>query len=116
CNPPPLGPLVPRSRRPTADAGVGRRGRRGDAVLPVLVDRHVPRPGDLHRRAGLQLPRRFAAGRARPAVVVTWKRRHMTALLEVEGLRVRLPTPKGQVTIVDGVDYSVQPSEVFGVA
>jgi oligopeptide transport system ATP-binding protein len=40
----------------------------------------------------------------------------MTALLEVEGLRVRLPTPKGQVTIVDGVDYSVQPSEVFGVA
>jgi oligopeptide/dipeptide ABC transporter ATP-binding protein len=40
----------------------------------------------------------------------------MSALLEVEGLRVRLPTPRGEVTIVDGVDYAVQPGEVFGVA
>ena len=39
-----------------------------------------------------------------------------TALLEVEGLRVRLPTREGPVTVVDGVDYAVQPAEVFGVA
>jgi oligopeptide transport system ATP-binding protein len=40
----------------------------------------------------------------------------MTALLEVEGLRVRLPTPTGFATVVDGVDYSVEPAQVFGVA
>jgi len=36
--------------------------------------------------------------------------------LAVEGLRVRLPTPAGEVTVVDGVDYTVQPAEVFGIA
>ena len=36
--------------------------------------------------------------------------------LSVEGLRVRLPTPAGEVTVVDGVDYEVQPAEVFGIA
>jgi len=40
----------------------------------------------------------------------------VTALLEVEGLRVRLPTPSGFATIVDGVDYRVEPAQVFGVA
>jgi oligopeptide transport system ATP-binding protein len=40
----------------------------------------------------------------------------MTALLTVEGLRVKLPTPRGEVTIVDGVDYAVEQGEVFGVA
>ena len=40
----------------------------------------------------------------------------MSALLEVEGLRVRLPTPSGYATIVDGVDYLVEPAQVFGVA
>ena len=40
----------------------------------------------------------------------------MSALLEVEGLRVRLPTPTGYATIVDGVDYRVEPAQVFGVA
>jgi oligopeptide/dipeptide ABC transporter ATP-binding protein len=38
------------------------------------------------------------------------------SLLEVEGLRVNLATPKGSVTVVDGVDYSVRPGEVFGIA
>jgi oligopeptide/dipeptide ABC transporter ATP-binding protein len=38
------------------------------------------------------------------------------SVLEVEGLRVRLPTPAGEVTVVDGVDYEVQPAEVFGIA
>jgi oligopeptide transport system ATP-binding protein len=38
------------------------------------------------------------------------------SLLEVEGLRVRLPTARGRVTIVDGVDYTVEPAQVFGVA
>jgi len=36
--------------------------------------------------------------------------------LAVKGLRVRLPTPAGEVTVVDGVDYDVQPAEVFGIA
>jgi oligopeptide/dipeptide ABC transporter ATP-binding protein len=37
-------------------------------------------------------------------------------LLEVEGLRIRLPTPDGVATIVDGVEYRVEPGEVFGLA
>jgi oligopeptide/dipeptide ABC transporter ATP-binding protein len=40
----------------------------------------------------------------------------VSALLDVEGLRVRLPTPTGFATIVDGVDYQVEPAQVFGVA
>jgi oligopeptide transport system ATP-binding protein len=40
----------------------------------------------------------------------------VTPLLEVEGLRVRLPTPAGAVTVVDGIDYAVEPGEVFGIA
>jgi oligopeptide/dipeptide ABC transporter ATP-binding protein len=38
------------------------------------------------------------------------------SLLEVEGLRVRLPTARGLTTVVDGVDYRVELGEVFGVA
>ena len=40
----------------------------------------------------------------------------MTALIEVEGLRVRLPGPKGPVTIVDGLDFSIEEGETFGIA
>jgi oligopeptide/dipeptide ABC transporter ATP-binding protein len=38
------------------------------------------------------------------------------SVLAVEALRVKLPIPGGDVTIVDGVDYDVQPGEVFGIA
>ena len=38
------------------------------------------------------------------------------SLLAVEDLRVRLQTPAGLATVVDGIDYSVEPGEVFGVA
>jgi oligopeptide transport system ATP-binding protein len=38
------------------------------------------------------------------------------SLLEVERLRVRLQTARGLVTVVDGVDYAVEPGEIFGVA
>jgi oligopeptide/dipeptide ABC transporter ATP-binding protein len=38
------------------------------------------------------------------------------SLLEVDGLRVRLPAANGFVTVVDGVDYRVEQGEVFGVA
>jgi oligopeptide/dipeptide ABC transporter ATP-binding protein len=38
------------------------------------------------------------------------------SLLEVDGLRVRLPVASGFVTVVDGVDYRVERGEVFGVA
>ena len=40
----------------------------------------------------------------------------VSALLEVEDLRVRLPVPSGHVTVVDGIDYRVEPGEVFGIA
>jgi oligopeptide/dipeptide ABC transporter ATP-binding protein len=40
----------------------------------------------------------------------------VSALLEVEGLRVRLPTAAGRVTVVDGIDYRVEPGEVYGIA
>jgi oligopeptide/dipeptide ABC transporter ATP-binding protein len=40
----------------------------------------------------------------------------MSALLEVDGLRVKLPTPTGFATVVDGVDYQVEHAQVFGVA
>ena len=38
------------------------------------------------------------------------------SLLEVEELRVKIRTEQGEVTIVDGVDYAVEPGQVFGVA
>jgi oligopeptide transport system ATP-binding protein len=38
------------------------------------------------------------------------------SLLEVEGLRVRLQTPDGPATVVDGIDYRIEPGEVFGIA
>jgi oligopeptide/dipeptide ABC transporter ATP-binding protein len=40
----------------------------------------------------------------------------VSGVIEVEGLRVRLPTASGLATVVDGVDYAVEPQEVFGVA
>ena len=40
----------------------------------------------------------------------------MTPLLSVEGLTVRLRTPRGLVKVVDEIDYSVQSNEVFGLA
>jgi oligopeptide transport system ATP-binding protein len=38
------------------------------------------------------------------------------SLLEVDGLRVRLPTAGRLLTVVDSVDYRVEQGEVFGVA
>jgi oligopeptide transport system ATP-binding protein len=40
----------------------------------------------------------------------------VSAILEVDGLRVRLPTPDGPATVVDGIDYRIEPGEVFGIA
>ncbi|MEP9364646.1 ABC transporter ATP-binding protein [Nocardioides sp. CN2-186] len=40
----------------------------------------------------------------------------MSALVEVEGLRVSLPGPNGPVTIVDGLDFTVEEGEIFGIA
>ncbi len=37
-------------------------------------------------------------------------------LLSVEGLRVRLPTTVGLVTVVDGIDFEVERGQVFGLA
>jgi len=40
----------------------------------------------------------------------------MSPLLSVSGLRVRLPTASGPVTVVDGVEYEVERGQVFGIA
>jgi len=40
----------------------------------------------------------------------------MTALLEVDDLRISLPGPDGPISIVDGVDFEVQLGQVFGLA
>jgi oligopeptide/dipeptide ABC transporter ATP-binding protein len=40
----------------------------------------------------------------------------VTPILEVERLRVSLPTPDGRATVVDGIDYRIEPGEVFGIA
>ena len=40
----------------------------------------------------------------------------MKSLLSVQGLRIRLPTATGLVTVVDGVDYDVEVGQVFGIA
>jgi oligopeptide/dipeptide ABC transporter ATP-binding protein len=40
----------------------------------------------------------------------------VTALLDVQGLTVTLPTNSGPTTIVDDVDYAVEQGQVFGVA
>src|SRR5690606_286783 len=40
----------------------------------------------------------------------------VSALLEVEGLTIRLPGPQGPVTIVEDVDFAVQEGQVFGIA
>jgi oligopeptide transport system ATP-binding protein len=50
----------------------------------------------------------IAAAAARPTAA--------TPVLEVEELRVRLRTPNGPVTVVDGIGYRVDPGEVFGIA
>src|SRR5262249_17422839 len=87
-----------------------------DAVLPVVVDGHVPRPRHLQRRTRLQLPRRQPARRLRPPNGVAVGGGRAVSLLEVEGLRVRLPPARGPTTVAAGVDYRVGPGEVFGVA
>src|SRR5207302_7149161 len=89
---------------------------RRDAVLPVVVDGYVPRPRDLLGRARLQFPRRQPPRRLRPAHRLALGGAAGVSLLEVEGLRVRLPTASGLATVVDRVDFAVQPGEVFGVA
>ena len=40
----------------------------------------------------------------------------MSALLEVENLTVRLPGPRGLITIVDGLSFEVPTGQVFGLA
>jgi oligopeptide transport system ATP-binding protein len=40
----------------------------------------------------------------------------VTPILDVQGLRVRLPTAGAPVTVVDGIGYHVDPGEVFGIA
>jgi len=40
----------------------------------------------------------------------------VSSLLAVNGLRIRLPTTSGPVTVVDSIDYQVERGQVFGIA
>ena len=40
----------------------------------------------------------------------------MAPLLEVENMTIRLPSDNGPITIVDDIDFAVEPGEIFGVA
>jgi oligopeptide transport system ATP-binding protein len=40
----------------------------------------------------------------------------LNTLLSVHGLRIRLPTAAGLVTVVDGLDYELEAGQVFGIA
>ena len=40
----------------------------------------------------------------------------MTTLLEVDNLRVELPGPHGMISVVDGISFSVDEREIFGIA
>src|SRR5262245_55222607 len=68
--PAPRGGVVPRARRAAAGRRMGLDGRRGRAVLPVVVDRDVSRARDLLGSPRLQLPRRQPARLLRPADVL----------------------------------------------
>ena len=52
-----LGSVVPRPRGEAAHRRVGVDGVHRGAELRLVVDGRVPRPGDLDRRDGVQLPR-----------------------------------------------------------
>ncbi|RFS87361.1 ABC transporter ATP-binding protein [Actinomadura spongiicola] len=40
----------------------------------------------------------------------------MTPVLEIRDLRVKMPTPRGHVTVVDGVDLTAEPESIAGIA
>src|SRR5690606_12862072 len=69
-----------------------------------MVGRHHAGLRHHHRLAGLLLPRRRAARRARPQE----RGQVMTApLLEVENLRVSFPTHSGRVEVVKGISFTL---------
>ncbi len=39
----------------------------------------------------------------------------MTPLLEVENLHIAFDTPRGELRVVNGVDFSIEPGEIFGI-
>ena len=87
----------------------------GRAVLPVLVDRHLPRAGDLHAVLAFNFlgdSLRDSSTRRPPGVVASVTTRCSTW----RGLRVRLPTADGSRRSSTSVDYVVEPAQVFGVA
>ena len=105
-----------RASRSSASARIRRRpsgadGPEGSAVLLVLVDRHVPGPRDLHRGAGVQLPRRQRCATCSTRVIAgrTADERHelspprsrATSASACPGERRRSP-------LVDGVSSQVE--------
>ena len=96
---------------PQAEWGLMVVGRR--AELLRLVARHVPRARDLLCRRRVQLHRRHAAGRARPAD----RRRGagdepVTAGLEIRGLTLAF----GRSQVLRGIDVDVPAGAITGLA
>ena len=101
---------------PTAEWGAMVLG--GCAVLRPLVDRHVPRARDLHRRDGVQLHRRQPARRARPAGRRARRSSGATMpeLLRVEGMRIRMPARPGRSRSSTASTSPSTQGEILGIA
>ena len=102
---------LPRPRHPAAHAKLGEHAhQRAVLPVPVAAARHPARRSDPADRGGAQPPRQRPARRARPADLAT-----VSAILEVDGLRVEFPTRRGIVKAVDGVSFSLARGETLGI-
>jgi ABC-type dipeptide/oligopeptide/nickel transport system ATPase subunit len=105
-------PVLPRPRRPGADAGMGHHGRRG---CPLHHHRQVVAGGLPRRRADdgralLQPARRRPARHPRPEDA------HMTApLLAIDDLKVTFSTRNGLVEALKGVSLTLDAGETLGI-
>src|SRR6185503_962126 len=75
--------------------------------------RDVPRPRDLPRRVRLQSARRRAARRDRPAPEALALMAE--SLLQIDGLKISIPTDDGLAQILDHVDLTIPRGRIVGV-
>ena len=116
ADPAALRPVLPRPRGDPADAGMGIDGRRRRAELQRMVAVRLPRSRDLHRRDGLQLPRRRHARRARPAVGRQGPGGVRMTGLTISDLKLELGDPKSPKQILRGIDLEVPSGQITGLA
>ena len=111
------------ARPPTPDWADGGAGP--DLHPRPVVDRQLPGPGHLHRRAGLQRARRPAAAAARPEAAMTTVSPASAALplhdlgdslLRIRDLRLAFVRDDGSATVaLHGIDLDVAAGEALGV-